>query len=141
MGVFMSNFEEVLQSKYLNFLKEIEDIKNLEYNWDTYNGKPPSDETIKLAFVILEHLYNSLEGIDLPEPQSSPGGDGSIQFDWTLHDIDLELNFISEGGIPKISYLICDGINSEDWIEGNLLGGDYYDTISNTFITYLKKYL
>ena len=119
-------------------------MKNLKDNWDTYGSKPLTEENIKLAYTVFEHIYDTLliDNIELPEPDISPSHDGSIQFDWTLDDnVGLEITFISHSGMPKFSYLICDGPDPDDWIEGNILGGDDYDGITNTFITYLKKYL
>ena len=139
----MSEFIDNLQVIYPNFSKKLDMIKSLDTNWDSYGGLSPNIETISLVYTVIEHIYNEMVSEDkkLPEPDISPGGDGSIQIEWTIKDTDLELKILSLKGFPNFWYLISCGDNPDEWIDGNILGGDCNDLISDTFIKYLKNYL
>ncbi|HRQ73240.1 MAG TPA: hypothetical protein PLU35_09455 [Phycisphaerales bacterium] len=71
----------------------LNEILGLRSNWDSYGAKP-IDSTAAVA--ALMWLY----GIDrpgLPAPSVVPVPDGSVQLEWHMHGIDLEVCFQPTG--------------------------------------------
>ncbi|KPJ53889.1 MAG: hypothetical protein AMS16_05035 [Planctomycetes bacterium DG_58] len=75
-------------------LRRVEEIAQLPTNWDG-DGSPPSDPTIIVA---AEQLLTSLFGTvdeDVPVPDVVPVSGGGFQFEWTVKERHLEIEFAS----------------------------------------------
>lgn len=77
----------------------VNELLTLRANWDSYGGRPVS---IPAAMDAISWLSDSAVP-GLPAPSVVPGSDGSIQLEWHIHDIDLEILF-SPSARPEFVY-------------------------------------
>ena len=79
----------------------------LEQNWDGYEGGPLDAEIADRAKALLERIYC----FGVVPPSLVPGGDGSLQIEWHINDIDLEIDILEPEYI-KVRFCADSGIES-----------------------------
>lgn len=70
---------------------KLNELIDLPVGWDGYKGKPVSSET---AYAVAD-LLNMICLPNTPEPSFVPGSDGSVQFEWHVNGIDIEVDVIA----------------------------------------------
>lgn len=94
----------------------------LSANWDGYNGKAPSILTVVRAILVLvrDCLAGLVQsgGIDLPCPFATHGGDGSIQFEWTVGRKHFEIVVPDDDNAPIFWLSSQNGPHGEEIWEG-----------------------
>lgn len=88
-------------------IKKLEEISNLQKNWDTYQANPISIDVICYC---LSFVFKILERCDLP-PSIVPTSLGGIQLEWHTDKGDLEIEI---GENRKISYYFENVTNGEE---------------------------
>ncbi len=78
------SWRELIKSR-LNKLVE------LPSNWNSYGGSSISEEKANIAYSLLDELLRD----STPLPQIVPTPNGSIQIEWHINNIDLEIEIIS----------------------------------------------
>jgi len=74
-------------------------LTNLEHNWDSYGGIPPS---IELVLAVIQ-LLNHAEIVTFPQPEFVPVSDGGIQLEWYMGDRELEIEFRKDGSVEFLT--------------------------------------
>jgi hypothetical protein len=74
-----------------NVLNEIEGLRLLEANWDTYGAVRINRHSLNAAKELLRELARP----KTPAPSVVPTSDGSVQIEWHTRGIDLELRWLS----------------------------------------------
>ncbi len=82
-------------------LKELDDLKELQANWNGYGASPIDREIIQTA----KNLVVSLPAVQIAAPQVVPMTRGRLQFEWHRGSRSLELEFESP---TTLHYLKCD---------------------------------
>ena len=91
-------------------IKEIDEISQLEINWDGYRAEPFTKKTINKVLEVID----SLDG-KYAEPDVVPSNCG-IQLEWEYKDNALEI-YIGETDGDSITYLKVVGEDDRDWVE------------------------
>jgi hypothetical protein len=76
-------------------------LRNLNENWDTYGGLPPSESAIEQTRQLLSAVATTATartGRSSLPPVIAPTSDGGILLEWTTEHTDLEVE-ISEAGL------------------------------------------
>lgn len=87
----------------MDMLPDIEELGDLQDNWDSYGSPPPSGELIANVVLLLhraERLLGCVEWPSMPRPDVVPLPGGGVQLEWHLPQKELELEF-SEGDPPS----------------------------------------
>lgn len=71
--------------------RQLAELSSRPPNWDSYGGSPLSAAMRAAASALIEQIADP----GLPMPTIVPTSDGSVQFEWHEHDIDLELRLRS----------------------------------------------
>ena len=71
-------------------LNRFNELVSLPQGWDGYAGRPVSFDCVHFAAGLIETLC--VDGV--PAPQLVPGADGTLQFEWHVNDIDLEVDVL-----------------------------------------------
>lgn len=90
--------------KYFNFADTINEFKNLQPNWDSYDADVISKVSIDAAIETLNHLYNKgliSNGIKV---SVFPMRDGGIQFEFDGKNICAELEINQNGELTFILF-------------------------------------
>jgi hypothetical protein len=74
----------------------IRNYSTFEQNWDGYNGKPPTETTIKNSIDFLRQLPSNIL-----VPFAGLSGDGEINLFWDINNIFIDIGFT---GDSKYSY-------------------------------------
>jgi hypothetical protein len=78
--------------RWLNkVLKEIDSLRYLEKNWDSYGAPRVNRQSLTEAANVLQELARPR----MPAPSVVPTSDGSIQLEWHTRGIDLEVRWVS----------------------------------------------
>jgi hypothetical protein len=78
--------------RWLNkVLREIDSLRYLERNWDSYGAPRVNRQSLTEAANILQQLATP----GMPAPSVVPTSDGSIQLEWHTRGIDLEVRWVS----------------------------------------------
>lgn len=80
-------------------IARINELFTLPNNWDSYGGRPISFTAAMAAISWLDDYSED----KLPVPSVVPGSDGSVQLEWHIHGIDLEVLF-PPSGTPEFVY-------------------------------------
>lgn len=72
-------------------VNKIESLSALENNWDSYNALAPS----KKALIGSCHLAYELLNENTPLPEVFPVPNSNIQFEWSCHGLDIEIEIVS----------------------------------------------
>lgn len=129
-----------LNEDYPRVVQELEMIRQLPPNWDSYGGIPPSGETVEHAYSVLGELKTAVEvkGMRLPEPDVSPGAKGTIQFEWDLGQKAFELSFQVVHRKPRYEYLLCPEDDDNTWEEGEFTGDVTRTTAVSKFVSWIQ---
>ena len=96
---------------YRSVAEKLVDFKDLPENWDSYGAKKINTRVIVECLQIFSALLvNRL----LPEPSVFPVADGSVQLEWSICDLDLEIQVYSGN---KIHILFEDLIGDIDVVD------------------------
>jgi len=92
-------------------------LTQLQQNWNSYGARPVRVNSIVAALDTLHSVMSD----DTPLPEFVPTPRGTIQFEWHIHGIELEVDALSPGQV-RVSYEDLRGINDgiEDLITTNL---------------------
>lgn len=69
----------------------LDQLIKLPVGWDGYNGRPVDFFLACYVAGLLDTLYRDT----LPAPSIVPGGDGTLQVEWHLADMDIELDILA----------------------------------------------
>lgn len=77
-----------------NAISEIIAFGGLSDNWDSYNGKAPSEDTLYAAACLVSGVFDAYT----PVPSIFPVANGNIQIEWSLDnkEIEVEIKSLSE---------------------------------------------
>lgn len=87
---------------------QLHDIAELESDWDSYGGEPPSPSAIAVASSLLRTVYASFGSLvsEQSQPQViSPRADGGIQVEWGTLPVEIAVHADSSG---TLGYLYID---------------------------------
>lgn len=105
--------------------QRIEQLGDLQADWDSYGGEPPARLAIRTAHEVFRDVIGAWPA--LPDQRLRPFAvaplrDGGVQMEWRTSAKELELEIGADGGI---GYLLIDKRGSQrEFAEG--------DTISRT---------
>ncbi len=92
---FFSNNSVRVPTFRSNWVIELEqrfdELAELQYDWDGYDGKPVSWTCATFAARLLESLYSAR----VPAPSIVPGSDGTLQIEWHMNRYDIEIDIIA----------------------------------------------
>ena len=74
--------------KRLKLIKKIESFRNYKDNWNGYGASPLSKNVIKKAITLASEMY--------PIPEAFPTACDSIQLEWEMENIYLELEIFED---------------------------------------------
>ena len=83
-----------------NLFERLNDLLNLPVNWDTYGADKIDIKAVLYAVALLGDLLDK----NIPEPSIVPVSDGSIQFEWHINGVNLEINSQPNGTMEYYSY-------------------------------------
>ena len=87
-------------------LDELEEMRHLAENWDSYGGTPPTDEAIASAGALLDRVRTHLgagAGERLGPEYIAPRADGGIQIEWGRPPAKVSVQVTCQG---DFSYLV-----------------------------------
>lgn len=85
-----STYESVVSRPWESeLLREANKLFSLEHGWDSYGAEPIPIETILSALNTLMQVLTDSS----PAPRLVPGSSGSVQAEWCLDDLDVEVEF------------------------------------------------
>ncbi len=88
-------------------IKDINSLKSLPYNWDSYGAAPIGERAISKAVDFILDLINETDQIEgLTRPIVVPCPDGSMQLEWDINDKELEVGISDSDGL-SFEYLSC----------------------------------
>lgn len=81
--------------------RRVLEFTRLRKNWDTYGGVPPSPATRSRSMDLLTEwaAFARKSGGELPPPFAAPCGSGSIQFEWSLGNRDVEIEITGNNSV------------------------------------------
>lgn len=82
----------------IDAVRSVVEISELQHNWDTYGGPPPSLEAVKASKKLIWGIR--LDGPTLPNIVPSVGG--GIQFEWSSAFRELELEVLPDGSFEYL---------------------------------------
>lgn len=92
-------------------IQKIEQVGALEDNWDSYGARRPTTKAVIGAAELAAELLES----GMPEPHVFPMPNGNIQFEWSCHSMDIEIEIKSRTScVALVEYLDT----QEEWEEG-----------------------
>ncbi|HLQ47074.1 MAG TPA: hypothetical protein VK137_20190, partial [Planctomycetaceae bacterium] len=77
----------------LSCLEQLNAVKTLPRNWDSYGSPPLSDVAYQQAC----QLIAAVAVDQLPAPHAGPESGGAVQIDWQLGGRALEVHFLADG--------------------------------------------
>ena len=96
-------------------LKKLDEFKDLEPNWNSYDGLPIDHDLISQAKALLE----SVSILDIPEPFVAPVSSGGINFEW-----DMPLRYLSIKIRPEgVRFFCVKKIENEEKEKGLIKDG------------------
>jgi len=93
-----SSWNQALASRF-------DHLTALPAGWDGYAGRPVSFSCAVFAANILEHLCNP----KLPPPYLVPGSDGTIQIEWHIHRVDIEIDVLGPNEVVASRFVADTG--------------------------------
>lgn len=102
-GVF-GNYRIVIPYNNSSWLQALgprfEHLTHLERGWDGYEGLPVKFSCAKFAADLLERICDPA----VPAPSLVPGSDGSVQAEWHLGRVDLEIDVLAPQEVVATLY-------------------------------------
>ncbi|WP_150002266.1 hypothetical protein [Iodidimonas gelatinilytica] len=92
------------------------ELTSLRRGWDGYDGIAVSFRCANFAANLIERLY--VDGVDAP--QLVPGSDGTVQIEWHMNHLDIEIDILAPYRVIATRY---DHLTGED--EEVELGSDF----------------
>ena len=89
-------------------LKELDVLRNLSPNWDSYGSPPLTDAAYTRARNFLLSLTNEAK-----PPIIVPVSGGGVQFEWESHGRELEVEFLQNGEIEYLGLIEA----FQDWFK------------------------
>ena len=111
---FMEHEIEVQYSKEFEYLKEVGGYKE---GWDSYDGKIPSEESIRYSIDFLSSFANELKKSNIVShfPEFCLAPDGVLGFEW---DYAKDANLFARIHSPdKIEYVLTKNNNKQSFKE------------------------
>lgn len=105
---------EPAESSLAQTLRRLHELQNLQPNWDSYNGLPPTEKAISTASDFLHMAYeylHSVAKIDARPYRIAALPDGGIHLRWKRPQAETEVEFSPEG---IISFIYVEKENGED---------------------------
>jgi hypothetical protein len=87
-------------------LQEIEELRDLEDDWDSYGGAPPTEASLSSAKQLIERVerhYRTRAGEHVCPFDVAPIPRGGVQIEWRSPDVHLE---VEVGPAGDYSYLL-----------------------------------
>lgn len=84
----------------LNF---VDQLRDLNPNWDSYGANPVSVDSIQVAKQLLCE-FAEVTGIGCPRVSASPAGHVALSWEWANHSRELDLEILPDG-VMRYSYL------------------------------------
>jgi len=81
-------------------LDRLQHLSRLAYNWDSYGGHPPSDESVLTTLVVLSHVLRA----ESRAPAIVPLSEGGTQVEWHGDGHELEIRVASDGVISAFRF-------------------------------------
>lgn len=91
-----------LESPLTESLSQLNDLRQLEPNWDSYDGLPPTEEAITKASAFLSIVYEYLGSsttLDVRPHRIAALPDSGIHLGWKRPQAETEVEFSPEGGL------------------------------------------
>ena len=101
--------EAMWSRRLLPIVEKLYELSNLSGNWDSYGGQQVQPECANATFEILATTMRE----KTPLPWIVPTPEGHVQFEWHIHDIDLEVEVSSLTSI----HVLYEDLRSEDPVE------------------------
>lgn len=126
-----SNYRVIIEGKCSDWYVQLEDrlreLVALPVGWDGYYGQPVSFHNADFAATILERLCRS----DVPTPDLIPGTDGSLQIEWHVNDIDVELDILSPQHVIATIFYETTGLERTEELDNDYtLVANWLDSLS-----------
>lgn len=104
----------VINEQYKEVFRRVGQLVNLPDNWDSYGGKPITENCINDAFKILQYILDlrDINNIEVPAPFVAPLSSGGLQIEWEEGDRYLQIDLLSE--TSEIEYFAIDKTNAGD---------------------------
>jgi hypothetical protein len=112
-------------------IRKFAHLMNLKPNWDSYGANPIEEKYVRFA---LTELLPSIMEDETYLPAIVPTAKGSIQLEWHMCSIDLEVRVISDGKV-FISY---EDLETGEEIEGEIEGD--FERLKNLINPRLSNY-
>ena len=91
-------------------VQSLEQLLQLEPNWDTYGGSPIAPGCVVAALKLVFDILRD----DTPAPSVVPTSRGGLQLEWHTRGVDLEVEFLSA---TRVCGLFEDTIDDTSWEE------------------------
>jgi hypothetical protein len=78
---------------------QLNELAELPPDWNGPHTNPPDRRAVEFAIATLDEVMQD----DTPAPTVIPANDGSVQLEWHLHDIDLEM-LVARSGALEVAY-------------------------------------
>jgi hypothetical protein len=78
----------------------LNELVSLQPGWDGYTGRPVSYTVAAFAAAILNELH--ISGVQVPS--LVPGSDGTLQIEWHVNNIDIELDVLGANNVIASFY-------------------------------------
>ena len=78
---------------------KLNELSSLKDNWDSYGALAPS----KQALIGTMQLINDLFTGSTPSPDVFPVANGSIQLEWSMHNMDIEIEIV-KNNLIRVCY-------------------------------------
>jgi len=104
-GFYKNLFVKIENSNVEDSIKKIFSMKELQYNWDSYNAEKISIDCISLSI----ELIRLLESHNIIIDNVFPMRDGGIQLEKDVNDLSIEIEISPE---RKINFLVFDKNNN-----------------------------
>jgi hypothetical protein len=79
----------------MDCIESLNNLRNLEPNWDTYGAPAIAPESIDTAIRLARFLPDHA----MPEPSVVPTSGGGVQLEWHQGGFDIEVEFLPSGEI------------------------------------------
>jgi hypothetical protein len=89
-----------LRPKFQKAQKDLNDMSDLSWNWDTYGADPPAPQTINQALELLVHL----EQRSFAPTRVVPSAEGGVAVLFTRGDRYADIEFLNTGEVLAVTY-------------------------------------